>query len=101
MPDHVHWVFVLGEERSLDEVMQGIGSVTWREVLKVIALSVPTFWEEEYHDHQLRTEERVWATIEYVHDNPVRRGLCARAEDWPWSTANARYRDWIEDEYLH
>lgn len=25
--------------------------------------------------------------IEYIHNNPVRRGLVARAEDWPWSSA--------------
>ncbi|MGO8752696.1 MAG: hypothetical protein ACLQNE_42690 [Thermoguttaceae bacterium] len=25
--------------------------------------------------------------IEYLHDNPVRRGLARRAEDWPWSSA--------------
>jgi hypothetical protein len=24
---------------------------------------------------------------EYVHDNPVRRGLARRAEDWLWSSA--------------
>lgn len=25
--------------------------------------------------------------IEYIHLNPVRRGLVARPEDWPWSSA--------------
>ncbi len=25
--------------------------------------------------------------IEYIHANPVRRGLVARAEDWEWSSA--------------
>ena len=27
--------------------------------------------------------------IEYVHDNPVRRGLASRAVDWPWSSVRA------------
>ena len=27
--------------------------------------------------------------IEYVHDNPVRRGLVSRAVDWPLSSALA------------
>ncbi|MGO8745627.1 MAG: hypothetical protein ACLQNE_06525 [Thermoguttaceae bacterium] len=27
--------------------------------------------------------------IEYVHDNPVRRGLVRRAVDWPWSSVRA------------
>ena len=25
--------------------------------------------------------------IEYIHANPVRRGLVERPEDWPWSSA--------------
>ena len=25
--------------------------------------------------------------IEYIHANPVRRGLVERAEDWEWSSA--------------
>ena len=25
--------------------------------------------------------------IEYLHGNPVRRGLVAKAEDWEWSSA--------------
>jgi hypothetical protein len=25
--------------------------------------------------------------IEYIHNNPVRRGLVDRAVDWPWSSA--------------
>ncbi len=25
--------------------------------------------------------------IDYIHANPVRRGLVARAEDWEWSSA--------------
>ena len=24
--------------------------------------------------------------LRYIHNNPVKRGLCARAEDWEWSS---------------
>jgi hypothetical protein len=27
------------------------------------------------------------AVIDYIHANPVRRGLVARPEDWEWSSA--------------
>ena len=100
MPDHVHWLFVLGERRSLDKVMHGFGSVTWQGFRRACGRDVGKVWEDEYHDHRLRSEERVWATLDYVHENPVRRGLCARAEDWPWSTVNPRFRPWIEEDYL-
>lgn len=29
----------------------------------------------------------LWQMIEYIHLNPVRRGLVARASDWRWSSA--------------
>ncbi len=29
----------------------------------------------------------VYQQMQYLHANPVRRGLCARAEDWLWSSA--------------
>jgi hypothetical protein len=25
--------------------------------------------------------------IDYIHNNPVRRGLVSQATDWPWSSA--------------
>lgn len=34
--------------------------------------------------------------VEYIHNNPVRRGLVARAEDWPWSSA----ADWAGMENI-
>ena len=37
----------------------------------------PTIWSwQEY-----------WHKLEYTHFNPVRAGLCRRAEDWDWSSA--------------
>jgi putative transposase len=29
-------------------------------------------------------------TVEYILQNPVRAGLCRRAEDWPWSAVDER-----------
>ena len=100
MPDHVHWVFVLGEERSLDQVVKGFASVTSRQIARGCALNARTVWQQEYHDHRLRSDERTWETMEYDHQNPVRGGLCAKADEWPWSTANPKYRGWVEDHYL-
>jgi len=33
----------------------------------------------------VRHEEFV-EKLRYIHRNPVARGLCARPEDWPWSS---------------
>ena len=39
------------------------------------------------YDRNFNEPESIYAEIKYLHNNPVRRGLVARAEDWPWSSA--------------
>jgi putative transposase len=46
------------------------------------------FWQEgPGYDRNLTTEQAIAAAISYLHLNPVRRGLCRQAIDWPWSSA--------------
>jgi putative transposase len=46
------------------------------------------FWQEgPDYDRKLQTCEAVLASIDYIHLNPVKRGLCQRARDWRWSSA--------------
>ncbi|HAN14587.1 MAG TPA: hypothetical protein DCP73_03040 [Chloroflexi bacterium] len=40
----------------------------------------------DYFDRVIRDDDHLWSAIEYVHANPVRAGLCTRAEDWEWSS---------------
>ena len=65
-----------GDAHALIRDEQPGGSVAYR------------FWQRGGgHDRNLREPEAIHAEIEYMHNNPVRRGLVARAEDWPWSSA--------------
>jgi putative transposase len=46
------------------------------------------FWQEgPGYDRNLSSKAAVLAAIDYIHLNPVRRGLVARAVDWKWSSA--------------
>ena len=46
------------------------------------------FWQSGGgYDRNVRTAKALKATIEYIHLNPVRRGLVERASDWRWSSA--------------
>lgn len=52
------------------------------------------FWQEGGgYDRNLWTEAAVLAVIEYIHLNPVRRGLCDQAIQWTWSSAGHYYKD--------
>ena len=46
------------------------------------------FWQRGGgYDRNLNEPKAIHHHIDYIHNNPVRRGLCERAEDWPWSSA--------------
>lgn len=38
-------------------------------------------------ERAMRTERHYWASLNYVHHNPVHHGYVARWTDWPWSSA--------------
>ena len=40
----------------------------------------------------VETDEELVSTCRYVVANPVRAGLCAAPEDWPWSAARRGFR---------
>jgi hypothetical protein len=41
-------------------------------------------WQEESFDHVLRSDESFDQKVEYIRQNPVRRGLVTRPEDYRW-----------------
>ncbi len=63
----------------------------WLEKLKVSRPSGRVeyrFWNQGGgYDRNLVEPKTVSAAVEYIHNNPVRRGLVESAIDWPWSSA--------------
>jgi putative transposase len=46
------------------------------------------FWQEgPGFDRNLFSPEAIASSLEYIHNNPVSRGLCRCAVDWKWSSA--------------
>lgn len=38
-------------------------------------------------EREMRSEAHLWASVNYVHNNPVKHGYVSRWQDWPWSSA--------------
>lgn len=84
MPDHVHY-FCAPE---LDAKPLATFAGFWKEwtskrIKTAIGLTSPV-WQQEFFDHALRSNESYSQKWNYVRDNPVRAGLTADANDWPW-----------------
>jgi putative transposase len=47
------------------------------------------FWREGAgYDRNVFSPTAITHTIDYIHHNPVRRGLCEKAAEWKWSSAS-------------
>jgi len=52
---------------------------------RILAWHNGKLWQRQYYDHIIRNREDFDETLNYIHLNPVRRGLVERAEDWPYT----------------
>jgi len=88
MPDHVHLIFIplrsqTGEVFSFAEILGGIKSASAHSVNKRLKRT-GSVWQDESFDHVVRCAEKLEDKIRYVRENPVRRGLVSKPEDYPW-----------------
>lgn len=57
------------------------------ESVDVRRLHVSRFWMPDYWDRYIRDEKHLRSVVDYIHNNPVKAGLCQKETDWPWSSA--------------
>ncbi len=88
MPEHVHLLLnPLCDERGwpygLPAILKLIKGSSARRINKLLGSSGP-IWQEESFDHVLRSQESLEEKLEYIRQNPVRRGLVKTPEEYPW-----------------
>lgn len=84
MPDHVHFFAMSAREaKPRGDFHKTWKAVTARRLARKLYLS-PPIWQEDTFDHILRSAESYQQKWDYVRENPVRAGHCAKTEDWPW-----------------
>jgi len=84
MPDHFHLLITPTQtlERALQLIKGGFSFRAKRE------LSFGgEIWEKSFYDHRVRDWEEYCAFRRYIHMNPVKRGLVAVPEQYPYSSA--------------
>ena len=82
MPDHVHWLLVLGESMSLSVMVQTFKGRTARRVNQALQRTGKV-WQTAFYDHVLRRDEDVRTVARYIVANPLRAGLVAQLGDYP------------------
>ena len=92
MPNHVH--VIIEPHYSLPRIVQSWKSYSARWAMQhakelELPVSGQQLWMRGYWDRYIRDAKHLQAAVHYVHQNPVKAGLCAQAEEWPWSSAYA------------
>lgn len=94
MPGHIHLFarFGLGCEVTLGNWIKGLkrhldGALAreGRQPVRIAGQKLRSFWQPGSFDHLLRSDESYAAKWHYVRQNPVRVGLVACADDWPYA----------------
>jgi REP element-mobilizing transposase RayT len=84
MPDHLHLFVVIEDDRvRLSEWIRSLKN-SISKVLRVRGESSP-HWQKGFFDHIMRGSESYSQKWDYVRANPIRAGLVARPEEWPYA----------------
>jgi putative transposase len=108
MPEHVHLLICPRElTYKMEKILASLKKPVSHRAIQFLTQHAPDFLEKLTVRNRNRTYRRFWQAgpghdanlyelttiykaIEYIHNNPVRRGLVLHATDWLWSSA----RDW-------
>ncbi len=110
MPNHVHLLLFSREEiYDMAKIETSIKLSVSRRALDYLRKHNPEglrhlatgqrstpyrFWQQgNGYDQNLNTLAAARSIGEYIHNNPVRAGLCVNPEDWAWSSA----REWLKE----
>jgi len=83
---------------TLPEIMRAWKGYTSHEIRRKVD---PDFcWQDGYYDTLLRNRHDFEEHLDYMHDNPRRKGLVGFAEKYPFSTAHPDYEKEIDWAWL-
>ncbi len=84
MPDHIHLLVEMpGDGLSLSDWVGRIKGLS-AGLSRRMGLK-GKLWQGRFYDHVLRREESIEQVAEYIVNNPVRKGLVVKWEEYPWA----------------
>lgn len=87
MPNHLHAVVKPLAGFLLGGITKSWKGYTAREANRILKRTGEPFWQRESFDHLIRNDGSFRKIERYVIENPVKAGLCGKAQDWRWSSA--------------
>ncbi len=111
MLNHVHYIISCKDGYNVSEICRDFKRYTATEITKLLemdnkCLFLTIFrsagerqgtrikiWQDDYHPIAIISGKWFRKKMEYIHNNPIRKGFVNRPEDWKYSSA----RNWLHD----
>jgi putative transposase len=88
MPEHIHMLVgepVKGTPSTIMQVLkQRVSKLGEKHVPS--GQNVPRFWEQRFYDFNVWSQDKITEKLQYMHLNPMKRGLVSHPKEWVWSS---------------
>jgi putative transposase len=90
MPDHFHILLTVGSQLTVERAVQFIkGGFAFRAG-RELGFRAPV-WQRGFSEARILEAEAFVRTLEYIRNNPFKRGIVSSQEDFLFSSANPRF----------
>jgi putative transposase len=96
MPDHVHFLGQGTDDTS--DALEFVRYFKQRTGFFHKQRTHSVLWESSYYDHILRPQDGVIEVARYIWWNPVRKKLCLRPNDYPFS--GSQTLTWMQESEI-
>jgi putative transposase len=87
LPNHYHLLIETGDLKRLKRELGKLHGRTSHDWNLAEDANGRTVWHR-CADRKIRNERHYWATLNYIHNNPVHYGYVSLWTDWPFSSAS-------------
>lgn len=101
MDNHAHLIIEARNRTNISKIMHALTlsySVKFRKKYTYTGY----VWQGRFKSNVIDGDNYIVECIEYIHNNPVRAGIVAKAEDYPWSSYhfyngdNNRFKEYVQ-----
>ncbi len=111
MPEHLHVLLQVPRHLTGSQLMDRLKTAWANRILDMVTphqramlrrakftLDSRTVWQRGFRGLPVSDEDTFNQKLDYIHNNPVARGLCARPDEYRWSSASLwENGDWKEE----
>ena len=90
MPDHFHALLTPAKEKSLERVVQYIKGGSAYRIREELSVRFP-IWQRGFSDHRVRGARDYAVHLDYITENPRKRGLVSAGCAYAWSSASGEF----------